>query len=497
MSKNTGHFVYICLPCFLKLTKFIQKLCDPLRLIRIKLKKAIIFPLKKLRIAKLHIFPVVLPVVQTLVISKKDIHICAVLCDLTFPHRLFPNRMKDAAGSPLISLRLIKPGKKQDHKSHVVAQCNLTGDSVFFPQFPAQAAVKGSVQVKIEVLNNKELISNAESRPGVVRIQTEELQSKQFSLIMNTYGNLAEDYAINKAILTPDHVMVEGPTSQIGLINHVGIELNVNGLESGTDGTAEPVFYDANGNEITVSDRVHVSPAEIQYSLEVSKVKNLPLDFEVTGTAASGYQYTGVECSIKSISVLGLKNSLASVNKITIPSSVLSVAGATQDKVVTVNLNDYLPEDVSLANTDDANVTIRLKVEQLTTRIITLGEPDISMENGADYYHYHLSPARIEVKLQGLKEDLNTLKPADLKATVNLSGMQLGTYTGTLNMGGLGKNFKLLSVSAFSVEVTAGGPAAQLDQTTADEEEADEEDSSAENSNTKIQDTETSGANAG
>ena len=95
--------------------------------------------------------------------------------------------------------------------------------------------VTGSVQVKIEVLNNKELISNAESRPGVVRIQTEELQSKQFSLIMNTYGNLAEDYAINKAILTPDHVMVEGPTSQIGLINHVGIELNVNGLESGTD----------------------------------------------------------------------------------------------------------------------------------------------------------------------------------------------------------------------------------------------------------------------
>ena len=66
---------------------------------------------------------------------------------------------------------------------------------------------------------------------GVVRIQTEELQSKQFSLIMNTYGNLAEDYAVNKAVLTPDHVTVEGPTSQVGLINHVGIELNVNGLE--------------------------------------------------------------------------------------------------------------------------------------------------------------------------------------------------------------------------------------------------------------------------
>lgn len=357
--------------------------------------------------------------------------------------------------------------------------------------------VTGSVQVKIEVLNNKELISNAESRPGVVRIQTEELQSKQFSLIMNTYGNLAEDYAVNKAVLTPDHVTVEGPTSQVGLINHVGIELNVNGLESSTEGTAEPVFYDANGNAITVSDRVSVSPSEIQYNLEISKVKTLPLDFEVTGTAASGYQYTGVESSIKNVSVLGLKNSLASVNKITIPSSVLSVSGATQDKVVTVNLNDYLPEDVTLANADDANVTIRLKVEQLTTRMIALGESDISMENGADYYHYHLSPARIEVKLQGLKEDLDTLKAADLKAVINLSGMQLGTHNGTLSMSGLGKNFKLISVSTFTVEVTAGGPAAQMEQTTAAEEETAETENGAESDITKSQDTETNGANAG
>ena len=357
--------------------------------------------------------------------------------------------------------------------------------------------VTGSVQVKIEVLNNKELISNAESRPGVVRIQTEELQSKQFSLLMNTYGSLAEDYAINKAILTPDHVTVEGPTSQVGLINHVGIELNVNGLESNTGGTATPVFYDANGNEITVSDRVSVSPSEIQYSLEISKVKTLPLDFEVTGSAASGYQYTGVECSVKNISVLGLKNSLASVNKITIPSSVLNLSGATQDKVVTVNLNEYLPEGVTLANADDANVTIRLKVEQLTARTIVLSESDISMENGADYYHYHLIPTRIEVKLQGLQEDLDTIKPTDLKAVINLSGMQLGTHTGTLTIGGLGKNFKLLSVSSFNVEVTAGGPAAQLEQTTAAEEETTQADSGAESDMTKIETTETSGVNAG
>ena len=42
--------------------------------------------------------------------------------------------------------------------------------------------VTGSVQVKIEVLNNKELISVAEAKPGVVRVLTEELQTKVFDL---------------------------------------------------------------------------------------------------------------------------------------------------------------------------------------------------------------------------------------------------------------------------------------------------------------------------
>ena len=156
-----------------------------------------------------------------------------------------------------------------------------------------------------------------------------------------------------------------------------------------------------------------------------------------------------------------------------------------------MNLNDYLPEDVTLANADDANVTIRLKVEQLTTRMIALGESDISMENGADYYHYHLSPARIEVKLQGLKEDLDTLKATDLKAAINLSGMQLGAHNGTLSMSGLGKNFNLISVSAFTVEVTAGGPAAQMEQQPRQRKKLPRQKTDSESDITKSQDTET------
>lgn len=83
--------------------------------------------------------------------------------------------------------------------------------------------------------------------------------------------------------------------------------------------------------------------------MEILKVKNLSLDFDVTGEVASGYRYSGVECALKSVPVVGLKSALASLNTITIPKEELDVTGAKANIVKTIDLNDYLPEGVSLA----------------------------------------------------------------------------------------------------------------------------------------------------
>lgn len=205
-------------------------------------------------------------------------------------------------------------------------------------------SVTGSVEVKVEILSNKELISEITTKPGVVRVQTEELQSKPFELQTKITGHAAEGYSDGKVELTPATITVEGPVSQVGMISYMGVELNVDGAASDLTGTAKPRFYDANGNELSdIGDRITVDTEEISYRVAINKVKNLPLDFEVTGTVAPGYQYTGVECSSRDVKVTGLKTNLADVNKITIPASELNINRAASDVVVTVDLRDYLP----------------------------------------------------------------------------------------------------------------------------------------------------------
>lgn len=356
--------------------------------------------------------------------------------------------------------------------------------------------VTGSVQVKVEVLNNKELISDTEARPGVIRVKTEELQTKPFELAVDTQGEPADGYALNGVTLSPSYVTVEGPVSQVGLISYAGVEIQIDSEMTGdTQGVVEPTFYDANGNELTISDRIKVNTPEIQYQLLINKVKNLPLDFDVSGTVASGYQYTGVECSTRNVAVIGLKSNLASINRISIPASELNISGATADKVVTVDLRDYLPEGVELAESENPQVEIRIKVERLVNRTVTLTDSDIIRENPSEELRYRLVPNRIEVVIQGLSEDLDSLSGADLEATLDLANLQEGSHTGALRFK-TSDVFSVVSYSDFSVDVVQAN-ATVVSGSTAEESSPEDESSDSSKEETTSAETPASSEEGG
>lgn len=291
--------------------------------------------------------------------------------------------------------------------------------------------VTGSVQVHVEVLNNRELISSAKSKPDVVRVKTEELQTKAFELVVESKGTAADGYALNGVILTPSAITVEGPVSKVGLISYAGVELDIAGASGNMSGITTPMLYDANGNVLQISG-IRMNTAELQYELVINKVKELPLDFEVSGKAAAGYQFTGVECATKNISVLGLKSNLADINKIMIPGSALNVDGATGDKLVTVDIREFLPDGVELIESASSEVEVLLKVERLVESKVLLAARDAAFENASEEYNYRFIPGRVEVTVRGLAEDLEQLDGADLGASIDVAGLEVGPHIGVL-----------------------------------------------------------------
>ncbi len=275
--------------------------------------------------------------------------------------------------------------------------------------------VTGSIPVNVEISNREiraMIEGTPETKPGVVRIQTEELQKKKFDIIPHISGEVEEGYAAGSVQVRPEQVYVTGPVSVVGQISSVGIEIDLSGAGGDVSGGAKIVLYDANGNQQPdLMDEVSLSRAEAEYKVSVLKVKTLGLDFQVSGDVAHGYRFTGVDSDIRSIPVEGLKSVLASLSTLVIPADLLNIEGATGDVIVEVDLAKLLPENISITKDTPSTATITLRVEALVQRTLTFDTDALELEGAQEEFEYAFETDKASVRIQGLAEDLDSIGP--------------------------------------------------------------------------------------
>lgn len=291
--------------------------------------------------------------------------------------------------------------------------------------------VTGAIPIKIEVQNHEELLQSAPvvKSPEVVKIKTEELQTKVFTLVAKPQGEVGDGYQAGSVVISPVQMAVKGPVSIVGQISAVGIRFNVNGAVSDVSGTAAPVYFDANGNELELGDSVTLLGGDASYTMQVLKVKSLPLDFVVTGVVAEGYRFTGAEASVGSVSVAGLKSDLASFSTISIQDPSLNINGATSDKVCRIDLKNHLDPSLTIAGMDDTVIQVTLRVEPLREETFRAETKDVLLIGQGENYAYTIEQETTQVVIRGLKEDLDSLSTAKMNIQADVSGLEEGTHT--------------------------------------------------------------------
>ncbi len=339
--------------------------------------------------------------------------------------------------------------------------------------------ITGAVPIAIEVVNNKDLIIGAvASKPSIVRVSIEDLQRKEFTLTTKITGTPSDGFSVGEVKLDKTNVVVTGPVSVIGQISQIGVEIDVSGLDSNESGRAELKYFDANGNAFVISDnRVSKSFDNVGYSLVMLNGRTLALNFDVGGTAAQGYKFTGAESTTKSIQVRGQPEVLEGLDSITVPASALSVEGATGDVNITVDIKNFLPANVTAVG--DTKVNVTLKVEALDKKSLTLTVNDLNIVGAKPGVATNIVPEKITVVVSGLSANLESVTNADLKATLDVSEMNAGSNVGSLKF----EPATGLSVDSYTpFEVIIGNHTSEKNETTtAAEQSSMETAASAEN----------------
>lgn len=280
-----------------------------------------------------------------------------------------------------------------------------------------------TVPIKLSTNKYSDKLDSIRGNIDNVRLSIEEQRIKSLQIRPVTTGEVREGYMVGDATTDQNLIQISGPQSIISQVTKAQAEVDVSGFTNKINTDSDIRLYNDDGEEITATN-IEKSISKVRVSVDILELKALPVVCEVTGTPAEGYQYTGeVAFSKGTVTVAGRSQILENVESIEIPSGVLDVTDASQDVTVLVDLNEYLPDGVSLAENNFVgriNVTASIEAEQERAVRVPVGR--ILFEGLPENYQAIITEPANEcsITLTGLQSILNEITAEDVTTVVNL-----------------------------------------------------------------------------
>ncbi len=271
----------------------------------------------------------------------------------------------------------------------------------------------------------------AEAIPRNLTITREKSGKKTLALTVDTEGiTTADGYILGDVSVSPEQVTITGAESALAQIDRAEAQVDAEGLREDSELPANLVLYDENGNPQNQSQiGNNLGDQGLTVSVEVLKMKSVPIAFNVTGSPAEGYKYTGCISTPESIQVCGKSDALDTVNEIEIPASVIDISGASQPIEMTVDITPYLPEGVSLVEERAGNITVTVNIEQEGTLTIDFMVSSIRIDNLAENLQVNYEPdAEITLRFTGDEALLDTLDISNAVSVDLEDYTEPGTY---------------------------------------------------------------------
>lgn len=257
-----------------------------------------------------------------------------------------------------------------------------------------------------------------------VRLNVEDKTSKWIKLESNTIGNVASGYMIGNVSLDQTNIEVTGPKSAISQVDHAGVDINVTDSTSSLSANVDIKLYDADDNELTLeSVKKNVDSAHM--TVEVLAMKEVPVEIEYMGVPEDGYMATGeVESSVPTVRIAGTASTLAGISAITVPEDRMNITGQTDNLVDIINLKEYLPANVRLADKSfDGKITATVYIEPIVSKDLTVAAENISVTGVPDGMEAEITSTAEEynITVSGLSRDVSILRDSSVTGILNLT----------------------------------------------------------------------------
>ncbi|MCH8920270.1 MAG: hypothetical protein IIA23_06115 [Chloroflexi bacterium] len=299
--------------------------------------------------------------------------------------------------------------------------------------------------VRVEPLTGRGGLRVTEVIPDTVPVELKSLFSKSVSASVSLEGAPPPGYEASIPELDAETVLVTGTQDRVTLVTQAVASLDLSGR---TESLTQAVRLEPRDSRGFLVEGVSLEPSVMNVSVQIEQTqfsRALVISPTVVGTPAAGYDIVSLFADPAVITVFGPQSFVGETA--TIRTQPIDITGATEDVILTVSLD--LPRDVSVSGGTSVTVTVQIEPAQgrqtlgVTAVIVGL-DPDLSVSGPLPL---------VEVVLLGELPDLREIRPNDIAATINLTGLKEGTHTVSVSIS-VPPEASVASVSPDEVEIT-------------------------------------------
>ncbi len=279
----------------------------------------------------------------------------------------------------------------------------------------------GTHQVPVQVTVDAHPSRIIRIEPAQVTLELDYLEEIEVPVQVQVTGNPARGYLRRTTVIEPRRVTVVGPSTYISNVVKAVAQISVQDATDDVEATLPLRLQDKHAAPVP---HVTATPSEVHVVIPIalsSYYRPLVVKVVPVGQVAPGYRITGISVEPPSVTVFGDPDVIAALPGY-IETEPIDVEGARSDVVARPSL--HISPTVSIVTEEQP--TVRISIEAIQSSLTTVITPQIQgLRPG---FTATVSPATVEVILNGPLPVLDTLSNDDVRLLIDLFGIEPGTY---------------------------------------------------------------------
>lgn len=313
------------------------------------------------------------------------------------------------------------------------------------------------VPIRVKIDGYSSSVEEFSCNPTNLQIKREKIETNTFPISTEKSGSVREGYILANATPKPKSIEISGPGSVLNRISKVVAKVDVSGVSKDCTLQAELIYYDSANNELpkaTLTSKY--DKIGVVVDLEVWRAKDLEMHFDTSAIqAAPGYVFDSIVVEPKTVKVAGADEIIIPMTNIEIPKEALQTEPLKENGEIVVNMAEYLPEGIVLAE-EEANVVVKIIIEKAGTKSLRIPARSIKVENASeDFEISYDGEQEVEIMFEGPNEELQVLTNSVISATIDLKDFkEEGTYDVPVNVADLPNQCRYLGGATVQITLT-------------------------------------------